>query len=310
MKLSQGTRVLNILYELIKQQEVCTDRLSEVLNENLRTIQRDLKIIKDFFNDDLVQTKRGCYKLINGNIFNTLYTTEFEKKHFENFIDFLAILDDNITSFLDSKHFDFLKKLKDNQSKLYTFFDNPVEILKCPFFDDMKKAIKYKRYCNLVYHEHKRRDLKDVKPHRILYAQNNWYLACMTKNYKLNGGFKLFRINHIVDFQVLNRQFNHDIEVLNHIKNMQSLFENFKGEKYKVKLRAQPNIARYFKNKKYLKTQVIHENEDGSLDIEYEINSDMEVLPLIKRWIPDLKVIEPKELDEVIKEEIKRYLNE
>ena len=35
----------------------------------------------------------------------------------------------------------------------------------------------------------------------------------------------------------------------------------------------------------------------------------MEVLPIIKYWIPHLKVLEPRWLDDIVKEDLKEYLN-
>ena len=35
----------------------------------------------------------------------------------------------------------------------------------------------------------------------------------------------------------------------------------------------------------------------------------MEILPIIKYWLPNLKVLEPKWIDDMICEELKGYLN-
>jgi hypothetical protein len=35
----------------------------------------------------------------------------------------------------------------------------------------------------------------------------------------------------------------------------------------------------------------------------------MEILPIVKYWIPYLKVIEPKWIDDIIKQDLQEYLN-
>jgi len=309
MKISQAKRVLKILNALILREEICISAWANSLSESSRTIQRDFKIIKEFFGDDLVQTKRGCYRLINSNIFYSLLEEKSQRESFEKFVDFLSILDSSVNVLFREEDMRFLDYFKGYNAKIFRFFDSPVEVLKSPFFNDMKRAVLYKRYCNLVYEERERRDLFDVKPYRILYAQNNWYLACMTNNYKFNSGFKLFRINHITKFEVLPKEFKQDLEVLKHIENMQSLFEDYKKEKFRVVLEANENIARYFRNKSYMKSQKIINDDGGSAEIEYFINNEMEILPLVRRWLPDLKIVEPRWLDEMLKEQIKRYLD-
>jgi len=311
MEESQAKRVLKILNELASKKEVCIKLWANRFGNSSRTTQRDFKIVRDFFGDSLIQTKRGCYKLLNSNIFFSLIEEGRQRESFERFVDFLTILDNSIKVLFRDSEIGFLEYLKGYNAKIFRFFESPVEVLKSPLFNDIKRAVLYRRCCNLVYEETQRRDFFDVKPYRILYAQNNWYLACMTKKYKFNGGFKLFRINYIAKFEVLPKEFKQDLEVLRHIENMQSLFEDYKKEKYRVVLRASKSIARYFKDKSYLKSQrVSKEHKDGSLELDYFINNEMEILPLVRRWLPDLKIVEPKWLDEMLKVQIMRYLKE
>ena len=67
--------------------------------------------------------------------------------------------------------------------------------------------------------------------------------------------------------------------------------------------------ARYFKNKKYLKSQKVTKtlkNED--IFVVYEISNDMEIIPIIQRWMPFVQVIEPLRVKERIEENLRVYL--
>ena len=47
-----------------------------------------------------------------------------------------------------------------------------------------------------------------------------------------------------------------------------------------------------------------------SPEFDIKITHEMEILPIIKYWIPYLKVLEPKWLDDIIKQDLKEYLKE
>lgn len=297
-------RILSILKEFASQKELCTYILKDKFSVDIRTLQRDIKVLRDFF-PAIVSTKRGCYKLLNDYELKLLFE---DNKKIENLMEILSIVDSGSVRILEEENFPFLK----DEQKIFKIFENPIEELKkLNFLTELKDAIKYQKYCDIVYFEKYRRDLKDIKPYKIIYAKNNWYLASHTKNYKFNGGFKRFRINFIEDVKVKSKTFKKDPLIEAHIKEFQSLFEDFQAPSYEVILKASPNIERYFRVKKYLKSQkIIKQEEDKSLLLSFYINNPMEIVPLIKTWIPDLKVISPDFLKKQIAEDIKKFLSD
>jgi predicted DNA-binding transcriptional regulator YafY len=91
---------------------------------------------------------------------------------------------------------------------------------------------------------------------------------------------------------------------------MQSLFQNYNHKNYNVKVEVKKEVARYFRVKRYLSSQKIIDEVDGNLILSFDINDDMELIPLIRQWIPYLKVLSPASLQTKIKKEIKNYLND
>ena len=51
-------------------------------------------------------------------------------------------------------------------------------------------------------------------------------------------------------------------------------------------------------------------NADGSAEIELEVSHKMEIKPLVYRYLPFIKVIEPSFLAEEMKAEVAGYLSE
>ncbi len=309
--MNQTQRVLEIIKTLSQNREVCTQKLSKQFDINQRAIQRDILLVKEFFENSLIATSRGCYRVLNSSTFFNIFKDKNRVEDIKEFFEFLTLFDDNILNIFDNKKFKFIKHIKNDTKQIYHIRDNPIEKLQSTkILEDIKSAIKYQRYIDLVYHEIKERDFKDIKAQKIIYAKGNWYLAAMTKNYKQNSGFKLFRINFIKEIKLKPNQFQRDIEAENFIQNFQSLFTHYIEPNYEVKIKVDKEVARHFISKKHLKSQKIVEEIDGNLIISYQINNDMEIIPLVKTWIPHLKIISPDRLKKRVEDDIKKYLND
>jgi len=77
---------------------------------------------------------------------------------------------------------------------------------------------------------------------------------------------------------------------------------------YKVTLSISKEIAKYFQRKPISNTQKTEAlYEDGSMDVSVEITNDMEIIPVIKYWIPYIKVLEPDHIAKRIKDELLMY---
>ncbi len=308
--MSQAQRILIIIQMLLNKQTINSKKLSHYFNTNQRSIQRDIQLIKEFFKDKLYQPKRGEYILQDNASLYSFIQNKQNNGNLKDFFEFITLFDDKLLKFFNQKQFPIIKQIQKETSITYHILQKPIESLKTPFLSQIKQAIYQRRYANLSYKEIKLRDFESIKPIKIVFAEGNWYLASITNNYKLNHGFKFFRINFITNFQLLQKTFHRNIEATNFIKNFQSLFQDYKTPFYEVKLQADAKIARHFQVKKYLKSQkILEKKENGNLIITYTINNDMEIIPLIKKWLPYLKVLSPKTIDAKIKRDIKLYIN-
>ena len=70
------------------------------------------------------------------------------------------------------------------------------------------------------------------------------------------------------------------------------------------------NIAKYFKEKNFFKSQNIEkELKNGDLIVTFKMTQSLEIKNFLKQWIPNIKILEPTNLDKEIKEEIKLFLS-
>ena len=75
--------------------------------------------------------------------------------------------------------------------------------------------------------------------------------------------------------------------------------------------KARPKIAKYFgaEMKKYFPSQkFVKKLDDGSIVFMMEYTQELEILPFVQRWLPDIVVVEPKELQDAFKKKLEEAL--
>ena len=85
--------VLTILKRLKDNQEICTKNIAKELDVDVRTIQRYLKDISEFFDVELITTKRGCYKFLS---LENVILDEKASQEFDAFARILTALDEKV----------------------------------------------------------------------------------------------------------------------------------------------------------------------------------------------------------------------
>ena len=206
------------------------------------------------------------------------------------------------------------------ESKFNNFFTQELNLINTDttkvqsdkvIFATLKIAVSKMKKIKFDYDVHAERvTYNDVKPYKILFMNDNYYLACEVDNeYK----FSMFRVNKISNLVITDKGFYYNIDIQNFISDIQTPFsrytENYKENMIKVLLEVDGSKAHFFELKKFLSSQNIEEKLDnGNLLISFTVTQELEVEELIKKWLPYIKVIEPISLDEKIKLEIKKYL--
>jgi len=312
---NQTVRVLELLKRFNNGKIVCIKHLQ---NEHLwdskseKTIQRDLHIIKEIFPNsfELVRGgESGCYKAIT-------------KSFFDNFLDerTLSIV---VQAFSISQHSNFFENLNIEESdkrlleskmrekeKIYAFKNKPLENKTDTdeIYKSLEEAIYHRKKLKILYGCDK---IYTIKPYKILFMDENFYLASEVIDEKFL--FSIFRISKLKEAKPQSETFHHNQEIVSFIKEMQTPLakytKNYKETLIEIIVEIDNKKARYFKAKKHLLSQKIKEQkEDGSLIFAYKVTQFEEIKPLIKKWLPHIRVISPIELREELERELKEYL--
>ena len=297
--------VLRILEDLKKGRVICTKEYSNYLDVSQRSIQRYIEEIEGFYRIKLLKTKKGCYSYPQiSNIKEKIIDIK-ENEDFEKFADILGVLNKEVLEFLDIDK-KIVEKMVEND--IFLIKENPVEnFLKIDIYKKLKQAIKYKKLIDVNYFSNKEFYFENVKPLKIIFAEGNWYLAVLSDD-EINNGFKFLRVNFIKNIKEHSQSFKIDNEAMKFLNNFQTLFSRYKVEPFEVILEVDKEVSRFFKVKKFMPSQEIVDENDEFISVKYFVTSDEEILMLVKKWFPFIKIKSPKNLKDKFKKYLENYI--
>ncbi|WP_457608180.1 helix-turn-helix transcriptional regulator [Nitratifractor sp.] len=187
--------------------------------------------------------------------------------------------------------------------KPYLFFNMPYEEIESlernPAFVSLKKAIENREYRDITLKGRDPKRFEAVKPVKLLFSEGNWYIA-----YLDGEVLRISRISFIDKVSYTRgktryRQGEIDAAERWLRSEFQNSFSRYGAPKKRARLRAAPRIAHYFRPgmKRFLPSQrFVGEESDGSVIVEVDYTQEMEILPFIRRWLPDLTILSPDSL--------------
>ncbi|RLA74150.1 MAG: transcriptional regulator [Epsilonproteobacteria bacterium] len=290
------TRLLVIISRLNDGESLSVKELADEFAVSTRTVQRD-------FNERLVSLfpiyqDRKVWRMMDGH--------KIEKTRDNEDTIVLQILEKMTSSIggrfaLRSKA--MLDKLKND--------DNPPIYAKLNLedigdhIDDialLSQAIKVRQTIVCVYGD---KTDRAIDPLKIVNYEGFWYLVAK-KEQKIHK----YYLKDISNIRPTKHSFEVSKSIDELLENSISIWFNQDKTPYKVSLKAHKYIAKYFYRRPLPTQQIIKTNEDGSLEFEVSITSDMEISPIVKYWIPYLKVVRPKSIADSIDEDIQEYLKD
>ncbi len=295
------TRLTIILSRLNEGEALSVTELAKEFNVSERTIQRD-------FNERLVsfpvyQDKKK-WKMIDG--YKLEKSTSIEDAVV---LDIMEKLIEGAGKKFSMKAEHLLSKIK-NQSfnPFYAKLDMEDIGDKLKEVQQLESAIKSKQEIQCVYNFGDFSKTIDLKPLKIANYEGFWYLIALDAR---NDLLKKYYLKNIKQITVKEKTFSIDSSLDELLENAISVWFNEDVDPYRVTLELSSEIAKYFKRKPLSKTQRVDElREDGSMVVSVEITDDMEIIPIVKYWMPHIRVLEPINIEMKIKDDIKKYINE
>lgn len=279
-------RLASILLKLNQDESFSPQELADEFGVHERTIYRDLVRLAGI----VERSQDGKYRIVPE------YRGKLRPKDLEAFAKLVGV--DELFPQNSSR---FLMALLDTLSQSsFLIRGHRYEKLKPhdPQFEQLDQAIRDRKRCILTYAD-KRRTLE---PYRLVNSKGIWYLAAMD-----GGRLKSFSLSRISQLQVSEDTFELHDGIHKQIEEDEDVW--FSEEKTEVLLTIAPQVAYYFQRRKLLPFQTIDkELENGGLIVSSRINDEDQILPLVRYWIPYVRIMEPVWLQETLEQEIRAYV--
>jgi len=294
----QHQRHSHILERLHNGETLSISKLAREWSVSDKTLQRDFK--------KLMEGHYGVVKAEDGKRF-----TLSKKFHTSKSADTAIKMLDSLSSDIGGE---FYTKAQSALHKLQRYIDSPfytridVENIsdKLDLVEDLEYAISKQKMLTFSYKRwYKPDEIKtyiEVKPYKIIIFDGFWYLLTQYKEHIIK-----FYLKEIRELQILDKTFTHEEKLLDRMNRAINIWFNPKAEPFDVTLLLARTAIPYFERKP-ITGQYLKRNRDGTAELTLSITDKKEVFEILKKWLPQVKVIEPYALQEEFEGMLKSYL--
>lgn len=291
----KDNRLFRILYYILEKGKVTASELADKFEVSVRTIYRDIDSISSAgIPIYALQGKGGGIEIAGDFVLSKSLLSENEKQQIMSALqglDNTAIQHENeLLTKLSA-----LFKMK-NTSWIEVDFNNwQNNKLYEKTFNDIKSAIISKNIVSFTYFSSNEKETsRSVKPVRLLFKNQDWYLYafCLLRN-----DFRYFKLSRIKNLETHTEKFDDNFEDVVLKKEMP--YENT----VHIKVKFDRKVA--FRVYDEINGEITEDN-DGNLYSEIEIPNDYNLYNYIFSFGDGAEVLEPKEIRMQIKEMINK----
>ncbi len=285
-------RLAQILIKLNQGERLDPSNLAEEFGVNLRTIQRDLN---QRFAYLPLQKANGRYYL------DPVFLGKLSTRDIERFASLAGV-----RGLFPSLNDNFLRDIFDNRvQEAWLVKGHHYENLagKEQQFKDFERAIASRLQVAFDYQKPEGLKLyRAASPYKLVNHKGIWYLAALDAD-KL----KAFSFSKISNVAVLESGFAWAKEIDNRLAQEDGIW--LSENPLDVVLNIGPEVAAYFKRRKLIANQIIEQElSDGSLIVSTRVGHPNQVLPIIRYWIPHIRIVRPQSLKQEFEQSIADYL--
>lgn len=286
-------RLAQMLVKLNQGEKLDPLALADEFGVNLRTVQRDLN---ERFAYLPLQKTDGRYHL------DPTFLGKLSTKDVERFAGLAGV-----RGLFPSLNDEFLRDIFDTkvQGALLVKGHNYENLAgKEQQFRGLERAIIARQ--QIAFDYQKPDGLKSydgVSPYKLVNHKGIWYLAAED-----GDKLKTFSFSKIARLRILDDNFVWSQEVDAKLAKDDGIW--LSEERQEVVLKINQEVAGYFKRRKLIANQVIEkELADGGLLISAKVGHPNQVLPIIRYWLPHLRVISPESWQHELERGMAEYLN-
>jgi predicted DNA-binding transcriptional regulator YafY len=285
-------RLAQMLVKLNQGEKLDPQDLADEFSVNLRTIQRDLN--ERFAYLPLEKTD-GRYHL-DATFLGKLSTRDIER--------FAGLA--GIRGLFPSLSDEFLRDIFDTriQSALLVKGHSYENLAgKEPVFRKLEQAIVAHQLIAFDYaKEAETKSYTDIAPYKLMNHKGIWYLAA-----KDGDKLKTYAFTRIERVRILDKVFTPDHGIDKTLTEEDGIW--LSEDKKEIVLKIANEVAGYFRRRKLIANQVIEkELEDGGLIVSARVGHANQIIPIVRYWIPHIRIISPEDLQREMEQELADYL--
>lgn len=287
-KLAQRLAETLILFH--QQDRITRSQLADKFSVSERTIFRDLSRLSPI----VEHMGEGCYQL----------TPQYHQSLRTRDIQQLLDISGGASAFAGQNALFWTTLLRSDGIPQFTVkplaAEHEIENATLYSFGLLQQAIAGQHCCSFVYKGKPRK----VEPYRLVNVKNIWYLAAMEQE-----NLKGFLLSSIKWLAVSKETFTPQTHIHQCIDEEDDVW--FSLHKFPVLLRVSATVAAYFLRRNVLPGQVIEaRNSDGSLDVTCRIADERQILPIVRYWLPHLRVLSPGSLQQTLNTQLQNALTQ
>ena len=287
-----GNRLIQILKKLNQGEKLDPKQLASEFGVSVRAIQHDLNERFEFLKLEKVD---GRYHMPS---------TELGKLSLRDVGRFASLA--GVRGLFPSLSDEFLREIFDARIQSALLVKGQVyedlggkEVL----FRQLEEAI---LECRTITYTYQKNDgiktYTNVEPYKLVNQDGIWYLAG-----KDGDKLKAFTLVKIDRLQLADSTFDPDLSVTKTLTEEDGIWLNEK--KLEVVLKITGSAASYFRRRKLVANQVVEkELEDGGMIVSTKVAHVNQILPTVRHWIPNIRIISPEGLQAEMESEIRSYL--
>jgi predicted DNA-binding transcriptional regulator YafY len=287
-------RLSQMLLKLNSGEKLNPKNLAEEFGVNIRTIQRDINVRFSYLP---LQKSKGLYYL------DPSYLGKFDSKDIQHFAKLAGVA--GLFPLLSKESLQSIFDERMNSSLIIKGYEYEDISDKHDQFQSITYAITSKNLISFNYKKDKlEKSYQDISPYKLINIKGIWYLAALDE-----GKLKTFSFSLISNVMVSDTTFKRKSSIEEKIEANEGVW--LSDEKITLTLQVSSEVSKYFKRRKLVPAQVIEkEMEDGGILISSTVSHTNQILPIVKYWIPHLKIITPSSLQKEIEYQLSSYLEQ
>ncbi|MFM2346273.1 MAG: hypothetical protein RL654_1026 [Pseudomonadota bacterium] len=289
-------RLTLILCRLNQGHTLHPAHLADEFAVSLRTIQRDLSQRLGQLGDLIERTEDGGYRMAP-QYFGKLTLTDLERfAALTGLSGLYPVFDDTfVRELLDSR----LESVLQVRGHSYEALDSAQQ----QRFRQVEAATRERQLIGFRYRKPEgEKTYEALHPYRLVNHTGIWYLMALD-----GSTLKSFAFSRINALLISPARFESDPALTARLDAEDGIWLN--EQKTEVVLKVSRDAAGYFLRRKLVPAQeIVRHLEDGSLLVSSRVAHPNQILPIVRYWVPNVRIVSPEGWQEELEAQLQNYL--